>query len=134
MRLRKINDHSGNQAYYISIGRKFYVDQGSGCWQVWTVILSYNSLFSTVTLFLCHRKMQFLMSYCSMYIWRFMGVCHSSEAKLGLKKIEEYFTKKCWHHQIILLTSAKLQKCCSKTRFALIFSIIDLTFYHHFLN
>ena len=54
-----------------------------------SVMLSYNSLSSTVTLFLSHRKTQFLMSYWGMYISRFMGVCHSNEAKRGLKKIQE---------------------------------------------
>ena len=42
-----------------------------------------------VPCFLSHGKTQFLMSYWSMYISRFMGVCHSNEAKIGLKKIQE---------------------------------------------
>ena len=32
---------------------------------------------------------QFLMSYWGIYISRFMGVCHSNEGKLGLKKTQE---------------------------------------------
>ena len=54
-----------------------------------SVMLSYNLLSSTVTLFLSHGKSQFLMPYWGMYISKFMGVCHSNEAKLGLKKIQE---------------------------------------------
>ena len=54
-----------------------------------SVVLSYNLLSSAGILFLSHGKTQFLMSYWDMYISRFMGVCHSNEAKLGLKKIHE---------------------------------------------
>ena len=54
-----------------------------------SVMLSYNLLCSAGTLLLSHRKAQFLMSYWGMYISRFIGVCHSNEAKLGLKKIQE---------------------------------------------
>ena len=54
-----------------------------------SVMLSYILLSSAGTLFLSHRKTQFLMSYWSMFISRFMGGCHSNEAKPGLKKIQQ---------------------------------------------
>ena len=98
-----------------------------------SVMLSYNSLSSTVTLFLSHRKTQFLMSYWGMYISRFMGVCHSNEAKLGLKKIQEQSPGIIY--QKILTSSNNFadiskitKKYCGKMRFSLIFSILTTPF------
>ena len=104
-----------------------------------SVMLSYNLLSSTVTLFLSHGKSQFLMPYWGMYISKFMGVCHSNEAKLGLKKIQEQSPGIIYQE---IMTSSNnfadsnkiTKKYCGKMRFALIFSIIDHTFHHHFLS
>ena len=88
-----------------------------------SVMLTYNSLSSTGTLFLSHGKTQFLMSYWGMYISRFMGVCHSNEAKLGLKKIQEQSPGIIY--QKILTSSNNFadiskitKKYCGKMRFA----------------
>ena len=104
-----------------------------------SVMLSYNLLSSTVTMFLSHGKTQFLVPYWGMYISKFMGVCHSNEAQLRLKKIQEQSPGIIY--QKILTSSNNFadiskitNKHCGKMRLALIFSIIDYTFHHHFLS
>ena len=91
----------------------------------------------TVTLFLSHRKTQFLMSYWDMQISRFMGVCHSNETKVGLKKIQEQspgmiYQKMQRSSNNFADISKITKKYCGKMHFALIFPIIDHTFHHHF--
>ena len=88
-----------------------------------SVMLSYNFPSYAGTLFLSHGKTQFLMSYWGMYMSRFMRVCHSNEAKLGLKKIQEQSPGIIY--QKILTSSNNFadiskitKKYCGKMRFA----------------
>ena len=104
-----------------------------------SVMFSYSLLSSTVTLFLSHRKTQFLMSYWDMQISRFMGVCHSNETKVGLKKIQEQspgiiYQKMQRSSNNFADISKITKKYCGKMHFALIFPIIDHTFHHHFFS